>query len=212
MSEPWFGGVHRDHAGEQPPADRRELRHAQVVRVGRVLDEVPPVEVDDRGRRQRVQLAAAGRHRRREDRRDHQPDEADRHPRRDEGRKHVVDVVVALVAGRLLDDGRRPARGCRCTRASLARNASRSSRVGGLAARRRSPRRTPAASAAYSRRVRARRHLRVVGAVEQHRRRLEQVEDEHQHAGRRISSCSGILTNALISSDCRASSIDFAVR
>ena len=107
-------------------------------------------------------------------------------PRRDERRKHVVDVVVALVAGRLLDDvrppsvadARGPARRC-------ARNAARSRARRRVAADGDRARRSPARARAYSAAPRARgRPARRSVAVEQHRRRLEEVEDEHEHAAR----------------------------
>ena len=174
--------AHRHHAGEQAPEHRRDLRYEQVVRVGRRLHEVAAVEIEDGRRGQRVQLAAARRHRRGEDRGNHQADEADRHPRRDERREHVVDVVVVMVAGGLLDDPDR-------LRAHvLQARVAREKRLTIVAGRRLASGRDLRVKRVLERGVlapmRARGHLRIVRAVEQHRRRLEQVEDEHEHAAR----------------------------
>ena len=100
--------------------------------------------------------------------------------RRDERREHVVDVVVALIAGRLLDEvgGARPdvpdarVAGQKCL-AVVARR-----RVAALGDRRVEL----LLQRGVLRGLRARGHLRVVRTVEQHRRRLKEIEDEHEHA------------------------------
>ena len=99
--------------------------------------------------------------------------------------KHVVDVGVALRrrSSRLTMRRRRCAR-MSCTRASLARNAV---AIVAHSRRRAASRSSPSnscCSAAYSAACGLGRDLRVVRAVEQHRRRLEQVEHEHEDAGR----------------------------
>ena len=60
------GREDRDDAGEDAPEAGRDLRHRQVVRVGRLGPQVPPVEVDDASpspassaRRRSLDIAAA---------------------------------------------------------------------------------------------------------------------------------------------------------
>ena len=71
--------------------------------VARARAQVPLVDVHHGDRRERIDLAGARRHRRGEDHRDHQPDDARRQVLGDEREKDVVGVVEALLAARLLD-------------------------------------------------------------------------------------------------------------
>ena len=139
--------------------------------------------------------------------------------RGDERREDVVDVVVAA---RRRSPRCTSADGARSGRpATLASSPANASAAAAAAARvaaparrgrgQRPPRRRASNAASNSRssaRVLAPRalgaHPRVVDRVEQHRRLVEQVEHEHQHADQQHSACSGIFTYALISSDCAA--------
>ena len=136
------------------------------------------------------------------------PDQADRHLRRDERRKDVVDVGVAaspVVSLTIVTARARMSRTRRVAREKRRRASPRSAaalRCGDRLHRTRCCRRRVFG------RMRSGGHLRVVGAVEQHRRRLKQVEDEHQHAGRRGSAAGAESSRTRSSSaSCAPSSI-----
>ena len=156
--------VHGHDARHQPPEQRGQLRDSQVMRVRRVPNEVPAVEIDDCRRRQRVQLATGGRHRRGENCGDHQADEPDRHARRNERREDVIDVLVELISTRLFHD-------CDCLRPDALH--------GRVALEERRPLAVRGRSAANGEcRLEIALERGVVACPR------EQIEHEHQHAGR----------------------------
>ena len=195
------GGKGGDDAGEDAPEERRRFRNAQIVLIRLRGPEVPPVHVDHGGRRERVELGGDARHRCCEYRGDDQPDEPDWQSRRDKRREHVVDVrdrriahqpAVTLIARHIADDRGRLAadafqRGV-CGNECFARCGTLLVGVGSRQHRRgaapvlerlRKPRlellelRPPAALL----------HALGVRSIEQHRRLIEKVEHEHEHAG-----------------------------
>ena len=99
-------GVDRHEAREHAPERGRDLGHREVVGVGRLWSEPAPIEVDDAGRRQRVQLGRDAGHGRGDDGRDEQAREADRQLTEDEAGDDVVDVAGGF-AGDVLRHGQR---------------------------------------------------------------------------------------------------------
>ena len=85
--------VLREPDRERAPHHGRELRHEHVVTVARVRPHQAPVDVDHRGRRQRVELGRRRVHRGEEHHDDEQADHALRQVVDDEAQEHVVGVV-----------------------------------------------------------------------------------------------------------------------
>ena len=185
-----LGEVDGDEARDEPPEARQDLRHQQRLALARIRPQMPLVDVDRRGRGERVQLRRDAGHRRREDRGDHQADEADRHEPDDERREHVVHVAVVASAADLFDElgraGPHAAHGG--IRLDEGRARLRLGRAGGRGGceRRLAPRFERGVVLALERRVlagpRARRHLVREPRVEEHRTAVEQEEREHEHA------------------------------
>ena len=156
------------------------------------------IEVDHRRRRQRVELAGDRVRRREDDRDDQQADEADRQRRQDEVRDDVVDVGEAAVGAAFGAGGAHERRRLRANalqrRFALAQRGAGRVDGRGVAAPARGdhrlgggpPRRVGGVEARLQRRVRrgigAVAHPLAVHGAEQHRRRIEHVEHEHQHA------------------------------
>ena len=189
----------RDDAGDDAPEGDGEAGEEQVVRVALGLVQQPLVDVNHRGGRRGAQLAGGGRHRRGEDRGDDQPDQPLRQPRRHERRKDVVHVglrrvagLVAVVgdAGHILDYARRAAADRRHLDRRRAELLARRVVLGPVAVAivvaADSPPLVRLREIRLQRvvvgRARALLDLRRVLGVEQHRRLVEHVEQEHEDA------------------------------